>query len=96
MPKVNIPQKNMTLDAEPGSSLMHTLLSAQIPVASSCDGEGICSMCRVQILATDSNSIVEPNDLEKGTLQRNNCEPGDRLSCQVLVTVDMSVRTKYW
>ncbi len=92
MPKLSVPQKNITLDVKENSNLMNELLLAGIPVASSCEGDGICSMCRVLI---DGN-VSEITLLETQTLQRNKCDPSFRLSCQVHIKGDIQVRTKYW
>ena len=92
MPKVSLPQKQMTLDVETGTNLMNALLDAGLPVASSCHGDGICSMCRVKVSRIQSL----PSEIESATLKRNKCEPHERLSCQISVTEDLEVSTKYW
>ena len=92
MPKISIPQRQMTIDVESGVSLMNALLEAGFPVASSCHGDGICSMCRVKI----EGETNPPADYEKASLQRNKCEPNERLSCQINVNSDLIVKTKYW
>jgi len=92
MPKISIPQKNLHLDIEKNSNLMNSLLAAGLPVASSCHGEGICSMCKVKI-----TGLVNPaENFELETLKRNKCEPNERLSCQITVTSDLIVSAKYW
>ena len=92
MPKVIVPQKNMSLEVEVGSNLMNALLAAGLPVASSCHGDGVCSMCRVRV----SGALPAPVTHELDSLHRNKCEPDERLSCQVVVNSDLTVRTKYW
>jgi 2Fe-2S ferredoxin len=92
MPKINIPQKKITLEVTSGSNLMNALLDAGVPVASSCHGEGVCSMCRVKIEGLVN--VAEKFELE--TLKRNKCAVDERLSCQILVSSDVSVTTKYW
>jgi ferredoxin, 2Fe-2S len=92
MPKLSVPQKNITLDVNENSNLMNELLLAGVPVASSCEGDGICSMCRVLI----EGKINDITPLEAKTLERNKCESGFRLSCQVHIKGDVQVRTKYW
>ena len=82
----------MTIDVEPGVNLMNALLEAGLPVASSCHGDGICSMCRVKI----EGNVKPPADFEVQTLKRNKCVDGERLSCQVEVSDDIAVTTKYW
>ncbi|MEQ1722872.1 MAG: 2Fe-2S iron-sulfur cluster-binding protein [Pseudobdellovibrio sp.] len=92
MNKINIPQRQLTLEVASGSNLMNALLDAGIPVASSCHGEGVCSMCRVKI----EGVVNPPENFEVETLKRNKCTPEERLSCQILVSSDVSVATKYW
>lgn len=92
MPKVSIPQKKLSIHVENNSNLMNSLLEAGLPVASSCHGEGVCSMCKVKI----EGSVNPPASLEIEALKRNKCEPDERLSCQILVNSDLSVTAKYW
>lgn len=92
MPKINIPQRQLTLEVKAGSNLMNSLLEAGLPVASSCHGDGVCSMCRVKI----EGDVAAPVNYEVEALKRNKCEPNERLSCQVEVIDDVSVVTKYW
>lgn len=82
----------MTLDVESGANLMNALLEGGLPVASSCHGDGICSMCRMRV-AGEANA---PASFESDSLKRNKCEADERLSCQITVTSDIEVRTKYW
>jgi len=92
MPKISLPQKNIKLDVATHSNLMNSLLDSGLPVASSCHGEGICSMCRLKI-----TGFVKPAEtFELETLKRNKCAPDERLSCQILVTSDLVVSAKYW
>lgn len=93
MPKLNIPQKNLILDVAMNANLMNSLLEAGIPVASSCHGEGVCSMCRVKI---DEGTTGLPENFEIDCLKRNKAEPNERLSCQISVTDNLTIRTKYW
>lgn len=89
--KVFIPQKNLVLNAEANKNLMDLLLENQLPVASTCQGEGICSKCVMQITPTG-----QPNELEKRTMEKNKCEPNHRLSCQIFIQNDLTVTASYW
>jgi ferredoxin, 2Fe-2S len=93
MPKITIPQKQLELNVESGVNLMNVLLDAGLPVASSCHGEGVCSMCRVKV---DAGQIAAPENFEIDCLKRNKAEPNERLSCQISVTDNLTIRTKYW
>ncbi len=92
MPRISLPQKNLILDAASGENLMDFLIKNQIPVASSCLGEGICSMCRVKI----KGELSSPSEFEKRTLVRNKCADDERLSCQIVIATELEVETKYW
>ena len=92
MPKVSLPQKSLILSIESNSNLMNALLAEGLPVASSCHGEGICSMCKVKI----QGLVNPPEKYEIETLKRNRCEADERLSCQIEVTSDLTVTAKYW
>lgn len=92
MPKIYVPQKNMTLEVTSGENLMQALQMAGIAVASSCLGDGICSMCRMTV-----EGVVTPaSELELRTLSRNKLDSPNRLSCQINVTADLTVTTTYW
>jgi len=91
MIKVHIPQKNLVLEAAPGMNLMDVLIHHGLPVASSCRGEGVCSKCYVQI---EPNST--PLEFEQKTILRNHVPEGCRLSCQVELTENVTVKTRYW
>jgi len=92
MPKIHIPQKNLTLIASTKDNLMQFLLSHNIPVASSCRGDGICGKCRLKV-----SGLVQPaNDLERQTLQRNRVDSSLRLACQITTEQDLTVEASYW
>lgn len=95
MPKITFVKNKAPLQVLEGENLMESLLASQIPVASSCNGEGICGKCRVKILE-GSEFIPNPSDLELNTMERNQVEPGSRLSCQLIVHHDLKIDTEYW
>lgn len=94
MSQIRVPQLNLTLQADPHLSLMQNLLKNQIPVASSCKGDGICGKCRVSVLELDT--LPAPTPLELKTLKLNGAKPNERLSCQILPKTDLTVKTGYW
>jgi ferredoxin, 2Fe-2S len=71
---------------------MTSLIDSGLPVASSCQGEGVCSMCRVVV----EGATTPPDKVEQDCLERNKCLPGERLSCQITVLNDLIIKTKYW
>jgi 2Fe-2S ferredoxin len=93
MPSINVPQKNLVLQVNTGENLMLALQKAGVPVASSCLGEGICSMCKMNV----QGNLADPKELEIRTLKRNKLtDSAIRLSCQIQVTSDITVITSYW
>ena len=73
---------------------MRFLLGHQIPVASSCLGDGICSKCRVRVPGNTASSPV--SEIELNTLKRNKCAEDERLSCQITIESDLEVYANYW
>ncbi len=91
MPAIKIPQKNKIISVESGKNLMDALLEAELPVASSCHGQGVCSKCFVTV-----SPIGTHTELELKTLEKNKLDLSKRLCCQIFVTNDLSVETTYW
>ncbi|NQY99059.1 MAG: (2Fe-2S)-binding protein [Bdellovibrionales bacterium] len=77
-------------------NLMQTLRKHNIPVASSCGGEGICGKCQVKVINGEVN-LSAKRKLESDCLIRNGVhEKNVRLSCQCTVMGDVQVDTNYW
>ena len=83
------------LEVEEGSNLMQTLLRANIPVASSCYGKGICSKCRVQVLEGSEN-LNKETPLEQELKTKHKLASDIRISCQCRVKGDIKIDTPYW
>ena len=94
MPKLNCPQLNRVIDVNPEKSIMDNLLEHQIQVASSCGGDGICGKCKMRVFTHGELSSM--SELEKRTLEKNNAEAGERLSCQLHIVENAMVETTYW
>lgn len=76
-------------------SLMAELLERQIPVASSCGGEGVCAKCQIKVLKGLEN-LTPPTDIEELAKDRFKWKPNQRLSCQCRVLGDCTITTPYW
>lgn len=74
---------------------MTALLDAGLPVASSCDGEGVCAKCRVQVLEGMAN-LNPPNEIEEFLKERYEMKSNERISCQCEVCGDVKVHASYW
>lgn len=89
--KISLPQLGKTLEHDGKKRIFDVLLDNQIPIASSCRGNGICHWCKVQI----SGSEVKLSALSKREKEAN-LRQGERLSCQCKARGDVEVRTSYW
>lgn len=74
---------------------MKSLLEAGIPVASSCNGDGVCAKCKIKILEGLENLSVE-NETEKFLKNKENLDKSVRMSCQTKVQGDITIDTNYW
>jgi 2Fe-2S ferredoxin len=84
-----------SIEVPVGANLMRSLLSAGLPVASSCDGDGICSKCRIKIIEGPQNLSI-PNDTELILKEQNSIGKEFRISCQTEVLGDVTVDATYW
>lgn len=79
-----------TLEAEEGRKLVLALEDAGIDILHRCGGNARCTTCRVEILEGDAGQM---NDAERERLARETgLAENVRLSCQVHVRGDLSVR----
>lgn len=74
---------------------MKSLLDADLPVASSCDGDGVCAKCKIVILEGAEN-LSKPNETEEFLKETNNLDKNVRISCQTEVLGDITVHASYW
>jgi ferredoxin len=89
MPSVTVAGASQ-FDVEPGKKLVLAIEDAGIDIMHRCGGNARCTTCRVEILAGDP-APMEP--LEQERLAREaDLEPNIRLSCQIRVESDLSVR----
>lgn len=95
MPIISFQKNRPNMEVPSGSNLMEVLLNADIPVASSCHGDGVCAKCKI-IIVEGSENLSKPNDLEEFLKERHNIPAGVRLSCQVQVHGDIKIDTTYW
>jgi ferredoxin len=95
MPKIQFAKNIPELKVAKDTVLMEALLHAQLPVASSCYGKGICSKCRIQILSGAEN-LSDETDGEKLLRERNKIPDGHRISCQTKILGDIKIDASYW
>lgn len=74
---------------------MRCLIGAGLPVASSCNSEGVCAKCGIRILEGMQN-LSSPNVTEIFLKEKNNIGGEIRISCQTQVLGDILVDASYW
>lgn len=96
MPKIRFSANKYTEFEVPlGAVLMKVLLDQNIPVASSCFGDGICGKCKIKVIVGSEN-LSEVQQLEKTLCERLKIQSPFRISCQTLVMGDIEIDTTYW
>lgn len=95
MPTIRVPQLKKEIQVASGTPLMKALLAADIPVASSCGGDGVCGKCRLEIVI-GANHLSPPNTEEDFLKQKLKIEKNFRISCLTQVLGDIEVRASYW
>ena len=76
------------LKAPAGGRLLGTLADAGIFVPSACGGGGTCGQCRVRVL--EGGGSLLPT--EASLISKREAAEGERLACQVAVSMDMGVQ----
>ena len=94
-PQISIPSKATSWEVPVQSNLMKSIQSKHIPVASSCDGDGVCKKCKVKIIQ-GLEFVNSPTHIEEEWFLKNPDQIGYRLSCQVKVNGPIAVDSDYW
>lgn len=93
--QISIPQLNKSFLVAEGENLMQALLVHNVPVASSCHGDGICGKCVVTV-QEGLNDLPTASEAEKKLLDKLNLSQNKRLSCQCKVLGNLKLKTGYW
>lgn len=94
MPTISLPQFNRKISCEVNENLMVVLQKNEVPVASSCLGDGICGKCVLNVDFNDKQSPV--TELEAALKEKHNWNKQQRASCQVKIISDIKVTSTYW
>ncbi len=96
MPKIEFRKTHFkSFEVPKGANLMKSLLSQGRPVASSCQGDGVCGKCKIEIVSGMEN-LSQENEVEVFLREKNQIPKGTRISCQVKIFGDVTVDTGYW
>lgn len=93
--KISFQKNHNPIECELNENLMFELLRNEIPVASSCFGEGVCAKCRVQIIE-GANHLSAVSAHEEFLQKKFQLQSDERISCQTQVLGDIKIDTKYW
>lgn len=89
MPTVTV-EGEKSFEVEPGKKLVLAIEDSGIDIMHRCGGNARCTTCRVQVIAGDPPPMGE---LERERLAREgSLGPDIRLSCQIRVASDLTVR----
>lgn len=72
-------------------AIMWELLKHDIPVASSCRGNGACKWCKIQIIHGEKNLSEKTSHEINAKLPEN-----ERLACQCRAIDSIEIDTTYW
>ena len=95
MPDVTLHPSGLVLRIEPGENLFHAVRRHGRPLASSCDGDGVCDKCRVVVLA-GMEHLSNPSAIEQAFRHERPFGELERMACQARVYGDITITTGYW
>ena len=86
MPRVSYKPEGMTVEVEPGTTILEAARRCGAPVGSACGGNLACSTCHVWV-KKGLDSLSEMEDGENDILDKAfDVRPASRLGCQAKVT----------
>lgn len=78
-----------------GATLLDAALSAGLPVARACGGEGLCARCGLRVL--EGGVALSPEGGDEAEAKERNRVPGEwRLACLARVHGPLEVTAGYW
>ncbi|RYZ64879.1 MAG: (2Fe-2S)-binding protein [Proteobacteria bacterium] len=95
MPFIRFKKSRPEIEVQSGANLMRSLLDAGLPVASSCNSDGVCAKCGIRVIEGMQN-LSAPNVTEVFLKEKNNIRSDFRISCQTQILGDIIVDTGYW
>ena len=82
-------------DAKSDETLLDVARRAAVPLGNSCGGVGICSRCKVRIVAGAEN-LTPPTSVERRFAAARGFAEDERMACQAVVRGECEVTTGYW
>ncbi|MDK9706037.1 MAG: 2Fe-2S iron-sulfur cluster-binding protein [Desulforhopalus sp.] len=90
MAQINIENLQVTIAAQPGRSLLNTLVLEDQPIHTVCGGRARCGCCRIRIVE-GKKGISPVNEWEKVRLTAEELAAGWRLACQTHTLRDITI-----
>ncbi|WP_096188908.1 2Fe-2S iron-sulfur cluster-binding protein [Evansella halocellulosilytica] len=88
MPKVKVPGKD-PFEVEKGTKLVLALEDNGVDILHRCGGKAKCTTCRVEVVEGDFGPLTE---VESSIFEKKGLDDSCRLSCQVYVNDDVTVK----
>ena len=82
-------------DAKSDETLLDVARRAGVPLGNSCGGVGICSRCKVRIVAGAEN-LTPSTSVERRFAAARGFAEDERMACQAVVLGECEVTTAYW
>jgi ferredoxin len=81
--------------AKPNESILDVARRAAIPLGNSCGGVGVCTRCKVRVLAGSEN-LSPATSIELRFGSARGFAKDERMACQAVVNGACEVTTTYW
>ncbi len=95
MPWINFYGLGVEIECEEGKTIFEVAKENSIPLAESCNGDGICGGCRVLVLYGMEN-LSSPDFEEIKLARKKSLSGSERFACTVKVYGDIKITTSYW
>ena len=82
-------------EAKPDESILDVARRAGVPLGNSCGGVGVCTRCKVRVLAGAAN-LSPATSIEVRFGAARGFADDERMACQAVVNGDCEVTTTYW
>ena len=93
--RVTFTPLSQTAEAKSDETLLDVARRAAVPLGNSCGGIGVCSRCKVRVVAGTEN-LTPPTSVEARFAAARGFAEDERMACQAVVTGDCEVTTSYW
>lgn len=93
--KVTFTPLGTTAEAKNDETILDVARRAAVPLGNSCGGIGVCSRCKVRVVAGAEN-LTPATSVEARFAAARGFAEDERMACQAVVRGDCVVTTSYW